>query len=112
MHRVPRTSSASLTFDEELGGALLLSDHAAIRGVVCQGAVVDGDVAHVADALKDVPWRDGQSVSDNVQNMLPKWFGLFWQTDLLEFRRRDPVCCRQSENEDRQKQTPQYLQHL
>lgn len=56
------TSSVSLTFNKELSGALLLSHHTAIRGVIGQGAVVDGEVAHAADALEDVPWRDGLGV--------------------------------------------------
>lgn len=55
-HRV-WTASVPLTFNKELSGALLLAHHTAIRRVICQGAVVDGEVAHAADALKDVPWR-------------------------------------------------------
>lgn len=43
------------TFNKELSGALLLSHHTAICCIICQGAVVDGEVAHVADTLKDVP---------------------------------------------------------
>lgn len=43
------------TFNKELGGAFLLPHHAAICSIICQRAVVDGEVAHVADALKDVP---------------------------------------------------------
>lgn len=43
------------TFNEELRGAFLLPHLAAVRRVIGQGAVVDGEVAHVADALKDVP---------------------------------------------------------
>lgn len=61
-HRV-WTTAVPLTFNKELRGALLLSHHTAIRRVVCQGAVVDGEVAHVADALEDVPRRDGLRVS-------------------------------------------------
>lgn len=46
---------ALYTLYKELRGALLLSHHTTIRSIVCQGAVVDGKVAHVAHALKDVP---------------------------------------------------------
>lgn len=44
-----------LTFNKELSGAFLLPHHAAVRCVIGQGAVVDGEVAHAANALKDVP---------------------------------------------------------
>ena len=43
------------TFDEKLSGALLLPHHAGVGCVVSQGTVVDGEVAHVANALEDVP---------------------------------------------------------
>lgn len=52
----------SLTFDKQLSGAFLLSDHAAVRRVISQGAVVDGEVAHVPDALKDVPGQEEERV--------------------------------------------------
>lgn len=45
------------TLYKELGGALLLPHHATVSSVICQRAVVDGEVAHVPNALKDVPGR-------------------------------------------------------
>lgn len=45
------------TLYKELGGALLLPHHTTVRSIICQRAVVDGEVAHVPNALEDVPWQ-------------------------------------------------------
>lgn len=79
------TISASLTFHEELRGALFLSHRAAVGRVVGQRAVVDGEVAHAADALEDVPLVEERATVGNVENMLQKWLCSLLLTYLLEF---------------------------
>lgn len=88
------TSSALLTFNKELRGALLLSDHAAVRRVVGQRAVVDGEVAHAADALEDVPlgrrlkserrWKRASNVASFAPANL-----LAWVSTQVIWRERD-----------------------
>lgn len=54
------SSKDSRTFDKNLGEALLFPDHALVRRVIRQVALVDGERPLVAHALKHVPgWGGG-----------------------------------------------------
>lgn len=67
-----------ITFNKELCGAFFLPHHTAIRSIICQGAVVDGEVAHVANALKYVPWQKtgSFSVTAVLINLILIWYSL------------------------------------
>lgn len=50
-----------VTFNKNLGEAFLLADHALVRRVIRQVALVDGECPLVANAFKDVPgWGGGE----------------------------------------------------
>lgn len=54
-HSASLDPNPSLTFDEELGEALLILDCDLISSIICQRALVDGENSLLTNILKHIP---------------------------------------------------------
>ena len=87
-------SNPLITFNKELGGALLLPHHTAVRSIVRQRAVVDGEVAHVANTLKYVPESRARGFLNTYHTtycLSGNFCSCFIDTHLLEKSRNNTV---------------------